>query len=70
MSRLDIVERRRPQDGRFKTRYKDEEVELRISIAFTAFGEKLVARIFDPGVLIQDIEKLGFFHRESNVCVR
>ena len=69
MSRLDIAERRRPQDGRFKTRYKDEEVELRISTAPTAFGEKLVARIFDPGVLIQDIEKLGFFHRELE-CMR
>ena len=69
MSRLDIAERRRPQDGRFKTRYKDEEVELRISTAPTAFGEKLVARIFDPGVLIQDIERLGFFHRELE-CMR
>lgn len=67
MSRLDIAERRRPQDGRFKTRYKDEEVELRISTAPTAFGEKLVARIFDPGVLIQDVERLGFFPRELEV---
>ena len=67
MSRLDIAERRRPQDGRFKTKYKTDEVELRISTAPTAFGEKMVARIFDPGVLIQDIERLGFFPRELEV---
>ncbi len=67
MSRLDIAERRRPQDGRFKTRYKDDEVELRISTAPTAFGEKLVARIFDPSILIQNLEKLGFFPRELEV---
>ena len=67
MSRLDIAERRRPQDGRFKTRYKDEEVELRISTAPTAFGEKLVARIFDPGVLIQDIEKLGVLSQRTRM---
>ena len=64
LSRLDIAERRRPQDGRFKTQYNNEEVELRVSTAPTAFGEKLVARIFDPGVLIQDIEKIGFFPTE------
>jgi general secretion pathway protein E len=64
LSRLDIAERRRPQDGRFKTKYNDNEVELRISTAPTAFGEKLVARIFDPGVLIQDIDNLGFFSTE------
>ena len=64
MARLDIAERRRPQDGRFKTKYKSDEVELRVSTAPTAFGEKLVARIFDPGVLIQDIERLGFFPKE------
>jgi general secretion pathway protein E len=67
LSRLDIAERRRPQDGRFKTRFNNLEVELRISTAPTAFGEKLVARIFDPGILIQDIEHLGFFSREQQV---
>lgn len=70
LARLDIAERRRPQDGRFKTKYKEEEVELRISTAPTAFGEKLVARIFDPGVLIQDIERLGFFPRELDIMRR
>jgi len=64
LSRLDIAERRRPQDGRFKTKYNENEVELRVSTAPTAFGEKLVARIFDPGILIQEIDNLGFFPQE------
>jgi len=64
LSRLDIAERRRPQDGRFKTSYKKCEVELRVSTVPTAFGEKVVVRVFDPGVLIQEIENLGFFPRE------
>ena len=64
LARLDIAERRRPQDGRFKTIYNKMEVELRISTAPTTFGEKLVARIFDPGVLIQDVDHLGLFPRE------
>ena len=67
LSRLDIAERRRPQDGRFKTNFQNIEVELRISTAPTAFGEKLVARIFDPGVLIQDIDHIGFFERERQI---
>ena len=47
---MDVVEKRRPQDGRIKTRTPDgEEVELRLSTLPTAFGEKLVMRIFDPG---------------------
>ena len=66
LSRLDIAERRRPQDGRFKTHYQKYEVELRVSTVPTAFGEKIVIRVFDPGVLLQDIEKLGFFPREQN----
>ena len=59
-----------PQDGRFKTRFKDNEVEMRLSTAPTAFGEKMVARIFDPGVLLQDIEQLGFFSREQQMFRR
>jgi general secretion pathway protein E len=64
LARMDIAERRRPQDGRFKTTHKDLEVELRVSTVPTAFGEKVVMRVFDPGVLLQDIENLGFFRRE------
>ena len=61
LSRMDIVEKRRPQDGRIKTRTLDgEEVELRLSTLPTAFGEKLVMRIFDPDVLVRDFSELGF----------
>lgn len=64
LARMDIAERRRPQDGRFKVRFENEEVELRVSTVPTAFGEKIVARIFDPGVQLKDLEQLGFFPRE------
>lgn len=59
MARLDIAERRRPQDGRIKTAYKESEVELRVSTVPVAFGEKVVIRIFDPSILLQDIQSLG-----------
>ncbi|MDH3254324.1 MAG: GspE/PulE family protein [Acidobacteriota bacterium] len=61
MSRLDIAEKRRPQDGRVKTRRTGFEVELRVSTLPVAFGEKVVLRIFDPDVLSQDLENLGLF---------
>ena len=64
MSRLDIAERRRPQDGRIKTVRKDREIELRVSTLPVAFGEKVVMRIFDPGVLLQDLSGLGFYPEE------
>ncbi len=60
MARLDIAEKRRPQDGRIKVAYKDSEVELRVSTVPVAFGEKVVIRIFDPTILLQDIQSLGF----------
>ena len=60
MSRLDIAEKRRPQDGRMKTSRGGTEVELRVSTLPVAFGEKAVLRIFDPGVLIQELPALGF----------
>lgn len=64
LAKMDIAERRRPQDGRFKTSFKDQEIELRVSSVPTAFGEKVVVRVFDPGVLLQDLTSLGFFRRE------
>ncbi len=64
LSRMDIAEKRRPQDGRFKTQIGDEEIELRVSSVPTAFGEKVVVRIFDPAVLRQSLADLGFFPRE------
>jgi general secretion pathway protein E len=61
LARMDVVEKRRPQDGRIKTRRPDgEEIELRLSTLPTAFGEKLVMRVFDPDVLVKDFRALGF----------
>ncbi len=61
LGRMDVIEKRRPQDGRIKTRMTDgQEVELRLSTLPTAFGEKLVMRIFDPDVLVRDFSELGF----------
>ena len=66
LGRMDVVERRRPQDGRIKTlrpgvgTTKGEEVEMRLSTLPTAFGEKLVMRIFDPESTVKDLSALGF----------
>ncbi len=60
LARMDVVEKRRPQDGRIKTRTATADIELRISTMPTAFGEKLVMRIFDPEVLVRDFSELGF----------
>ena len=61
LGRMDLVEKRRPQDGRIKTRTADgQEAELRLSTLPTAFGEKLVMRIFDPEVLVRSLADLGF----------
>ncbi len=61
LGRMDVIEKRRPQDGRIKTRTADgQEVELRLSTLPTAFGEKLVMRIFDPEVLVRNFSELGF----------
>ncbi len=61
LGRMDVVEKRRPQDGRIKTVTPDGgEVELRLSTMPTAFGEKLVMRIFNPDVLVRDFAELGF----------
>jgi general secretion pathway protein E len=63
---MDVVEKRRPQDGRIKTRTFDAtEVELRLSTLPTAFGEKLVMRIFDPDVVVKDFAELGFSDEDS-----
>jgi len=61
LGRMDVAEKRRPQDGRLKTRTADGiEIELRLSTMPTAFGEKLVMRIFDPEVLVKNFRELGF----------
>ena len=61
LGRMDVVERRRPLDGRIKTRNPSgDEVEMRLSTMPTAFGEKLVMRIFDPDNTVKSFEALGF----------
>ncbi|TAN73539.1 MAG: type II/IV secretion system protein [Gallionella sp.] len=61
LGRMDMVEKRRPQDGRIKTVGADgDEIELRLSTMPTAFGEKLVMRIFDPEILVKNFADLGF----------
>ena len=60
LGRMDVAEKRRPQDGRVKTKQPDgDEVELRLSTLPTAFGEKMVMRIFDPDVLLRSFRELG-----------
>ena len=60
LGRMDVAEKRRPQDGRIKTkRANGDEVELRLSTLPTAFGEKMVMRIFDPDVLLRNFQELG-----------
>ena len=67
LGRMDVVERRRPQDGRIKTKRPDtagggagDEVEMRLSTLPTAFGEKMVMRVFDPETVVKNVEALGF----------
>lgn len=61
LGRMNIAEKRKPQDGRVKTKTPDGgEVELRLSTLPTAFGEKMVMRIFDPEVLLKSFDQLGF----------
>jgi general secretion pathway protein E len=60
LGRMNVAEKRKPQDGRIKTKRADgSEVELRLSTLPTAFGEKLVMRIFDPDVLLRSFKELG-----------
>jgi general secretion pathway protein E len=66
LARMDVAEKRRPQDGRIKTRSPDgQEIEMRLSTMPTAFGEKLVMRIFDPEVLLKDFSNLGFTKQDK-----
>ena len=61
LGRMDVIEKRRPLDGRIKTRNPDgDEVEMRLSTLPTAFGEKMVMRIFDPDTTVKPLEALGF----------
>ena len=64
MCRMDISEKRRPQDGRIKTERDGKEIELRVSTLPTAFGEKMVMRIFDPDIMLRELSGLGFYEDE------
>ena len=73
LARMDVMEKRRPQDGRIKTRRSQpvgapglaEEVEMRLSTLPTAFGEKMVMRIFDPDHAVKDLDALGFSEHDA-----
>ena len=72
LGRMDVVEKRRPQDGRIKTKVSTginagREVEIRLSTLPTAFGEKLVMRIFDPEVVVRSYAELGFANEEAKI---
>jgi general secretion pathway protein E len=68
LGRMDIAERRRPQDGRIKMRTQGgREVEMRLSTMPTAFGEKVVMRIFDPELVMKNFSQLGFSHSEEKI---
>ncbi len=67
LGRMDVVEKRRPQDGRIKTRNpRGDEIEMRLSTLPTAFGEKMVMRIFDPDTAVKDLDALGFSQHDSS----
>jgi general secretion pathway protein E len=72
LGRMDVIEKRRPQDGRIKTKVSTgpnagREVEIRLSTMPTAFGEKLVMRIFDPEVVVRSYAELGFSNEEAKI---
>ncbi len=60
LSRLDIAEKRRPQDGRIKLSWKDKDAEVRVSTVPVAFGEKVVLRLQSAEILMSDLDSLGF----------
>ena len=65
LARMDIAEKRRPQDGRVKTRFQGRDIELRVSTMPVAYDEKIVIRVLDRGTLVQNIEELGFSEAEA-----
>ena len=69
MSGLDITEKRVPQDGRFKTSYKENEVEIRVSTVPVAFGEKVVLRILNPEIFVTNISEIGLLDDDLKALV-
>ena len=70
MSRLNVVERRVPQDGRIKIRVKDKEVDVRVSTVPTVTGEKVVMRLLDKSGLVLDLDLLGFEEDQREIFER
>ncbi len=70
LARLNIVERRIPQDGRIKLRVKDREVDLRVSTVPTVMGEKVVMRLLDKSSLVLDLDLLGFEEDQKRLFER
>jgi general secretion pathway protein E len=68
LARMDIAERRRPQDGRIKTERGNREVELRVSTISVAFGEKMVIRVFDPDNVLRDLGELGMTEPQLEIA--
>jgi general secretion pathway protein E len=68
LARMDIAERRRPQDGRIKTERGNREVELRVSTISVAFGEKMVIRVFDPDNVLRDLGELGMTAEQLEIA--
>jgi general secretion pathway protein E len=66
LARMDIAEKRKPQDGRVKTRFQGRDIEMRVSTMPIAFDEKVVIRILDRVILVQPIEELGFTASETD----
>ena len=64
---LNIAEKRRPQDGRIRTHYEGKPVEMRCSTVPVSFGEKIVLRILDPAILMQDLSVLGFDQKDMSI---
>ncbi|MBI5179005.1 MAG: Flp pilus assembly complex ATPase component TadA [Nitrospinae bacterium] len=70
LARMDISEKRRPQDGRIKVQREGKESEMRVSVLPVAFGEKAVIRIFDAEMALKSLEVLGFFPEELETYKR
>lgn len=71
LGRMDVAERRKPLDGRIKTKTPaGDEVELRLSTLPTAFGEKMVARIFDPDIVLKNFSELGLTQSNEKTWIR
>ncbi len=67
LSKLDIAEKRRPQDGRMKIAWKEEDAEIRVSTVPVAFGEKMVLRLQSASILFSDLDQLGLYPQDLDL---